>query len=88
MASCDYRKCDNCGGKTFYDSDLHYEYFTEKWDEERGICYYDVSEGSPTLFNNSDKPGVRLYGVGAWAVLCEECSKTHEAVIKLKETQC
>jgi len=33
MASADYRLCDNCGCKTFYDSDLNYEYK----DEDRNI---------------------------------------------------
>ena len=25
MAAADYKLCDACGGKTFYDADLHYE---------------------------------------------------------------
>lgn len=25
MAGCDYRSCDVCGGKAFYDANLNYE---------------------------------------------------------------
>ena len=30
MASCDYKSCDICGAKTFYDANVHYD---ESWDE-------------------------------------------------------
>ena len=26
MASCDYKSCDICGRKTFYDANLHYDF--------------------------------------------------------------
>lgn len=52
MAASDYRLCDVCNGKTFYDARLNYDF--------------------------KEHPGVGLYGVGDWAVLCVECNKTHE----------
>ena len=60
MAAADYRLCDVCGGKAFYDADLYYP------DEPN-----DAGEFLPGF-------------VGAWAVLCDECAKTHEVVVRPK----
>ena len=66
MAYSDYRLCDVCGGKAFYDARLNYD--LEAAPEER-------------------LPG-RDYGldhVGAWVVLCQDCAKTHDIVLRKKE---
>lgn len=54
MAAADYRLCDVCGGKTFYDAELDYS-------------------GGPW--------GENLVGLGDWAVICEECAKTHKCIV-------
>lgn len=59
MAAADYRLCDVCGAKTFYDEALRYDF------EEHPIH------------------GLRL---GAWAVICEECAKTFEVVVRPRVT--
>jgi hypothetical protein len=58
MAGADYRRCDVCDAKAFYDARLNWE-----WESE-----------SKTGLDN----------LGAWAVLCDDCEKTHEIVIKKK----
>ena len=58
MAMCDYRQCDVCGCKAFYDANLNY-------DDETGKPDY----------------------VGDWAVICDDCAKTHKCVIVKKEQQ-
>ena len=57
MALADYRLCDWCGNKAFYDSRLNYD--------------YDEKTGQTTLDH-----------LGDWKVLCVECAKTHEVVIR------
>lgn len=60
MASADYRLCDVCERKTFYDAALDYR---------------DPDKSRP------DWPNAWLPGVGDWAVLCEECAKTHKVIV-------
>lgn len=62
MAGADYRSCDVCGCKTFYDATLDYQEPTEEhYKEGRYECW--------------------LHGVGDWAVICEECAKTHKVTV-------
>ncbi len=77
MAMCDYRQCDVCGGKAFYDANLSYE-FSEKingvWvepEDQFRIAGEDQSTGG----------GCSLGYVGDWAVICTECAKTHRTII-------
>lgn len=75
MAAGDYRSCDVCGGKAFYDANLSYEDCTSEWAKHRepyriaGAEQYD----KPELM----KYAVVLGYVGDWAVICNECAKTH-----------
>ena len=61
MAMADYRLCDLCGAKAFYDADIT---------DSGYVATYDPSEG--------DEP------IGI-AVLCWQCNKTHEAVIRPRQ---
>lgn len=60
MALADYRLCDLCESKTFYDANLSWNDPDEKHRDSW------------------------LYGLGDWAVICEECAKTHECVVRPK----
>lgn len=71
MAAADYRLCDVCEGKAFYDAHLSYE--TE----------HDAPDRQPYRVAGVDAGGwgYRLGYLGDWAVLCNECSKTHRTAI-------
>ena len=65
MAMADYRRCDKCGSKAFYDANLNYE------DATGNDVVYEVDEH----FN------YKLDYVGQWAVLCKDCCKEYKCVI-------
>lgn len=65
MASGDYRACDVCGVKTFYDANLHYVY-----DDERSE--YDTG---PLLEENGVVSSYALAFLGSWACVCDGCCK-------------
>ncbi len=80
MAGCDYRSCDVCGGKTFYDANLSYEEGAKGQD---GKWIYP--ENSFRIAGEKQSSGLALGYVGDWAVICNECSKTHKtAIIKIE----
>ncbi len=68
MASADYRTCDMCGGKAFYDANLSYDFPDEGEEATRQVG---------KICGNH-----KLDYVGDWAVLCTDCSKTHRCVIE------
>jgi hypothetical protein len=70
MASGDYRSCDVCVCKVFYDANLDYEGSS------------DFSKSGGVLFNN-ERSYVGLHNLGAWMVLCKSCALTH--IIKLEK---
>ena len=68
MALSDYRLCDVCGGKAFYDANLNYH----------------LDAPADSQFRVAGQPGQWGHGldyVGDWAVLCDDCAKTHRCVI-------
>ena len=71
MAMADYKCCDKCGCKCFYDSDLQYQ---NKPDAYHVAPFKEA--GKPQEFSPH-----YLYRLGDWAVLCIECSKTHKTQI-------
>jgi len=80
MALGDYRLCDVCDGKAFYDSRLNYGDGTDEWHKnlspyrQAGKYQYDKPE-----FNQ--KYGMRLDNLGDWAVICADCAKTHKTIV-------
>lgn len=67
MAFSDYRLCDVCGCKCFYDVSLNYEFGTE---------------AAPIpLDQQVRESGFKLERLGDWAVICMDCAKTHECKI-------
>ena len=62
MAAADYRLCDCCNGKVFYDSNLNYEF----------------GEVLPSGHMKVDY-------LGDWAVICEDCAKTHKTMVLTNE---
>lgn len=71
MAYADYRLCDVCDSKAFYDSNLDYVFVGEsQWGDEpvkQEDCVRDTN--------------YRLQYLGDWAVLCKDCAKTYKCVI-------
>lgn len=80
MALADYRLCDVCGGKAFYDASLNYDDGPNEYAPDSAP--YRVA-GQPQYEDPAlnHKHGMRLGYVGDWAVLCEDCAKTHKVVI-------
>lgn len=80
MALADYRLCDVCESKAFYDSNLNYEFGGDGSNSNTppykttGADQYDDAD----LLK---KHGVRLDYLGDWAVLCADCAKTHRTQI-------
>ena len=75
MAMADYRTCDCCGTKAFYDAGLSYD--------------DDVTEKPAFRIAGEDqgKFGLSLGYLGDWAVLCMDCAKTRKCVIVPIDTQ-
>ena len=77
MAAADYRLCDVCGRKAFYDANLNYEYGRTKWNEDdppfrtNGV---PQPEGEP-------RHELRCDYLGEWAVICGPCASTHKCVV-------
>ena len=72
MAMADYRWCDKCEGKAFYDANLNYG------DSDDGPCYREA--GKEQGYHS-------LHGLGDWAVLCPRCSQFNRtAVLPLEFT--
>ena len=69
MAAADYRLCDICGGKVFYDSNLNYEFDDLDYPEAKEVGI---------------KRGYNLDYLGDWAVLCNNCSKEYKTDIVKK----
>lgn len=67
MAFADYRLCDVCERKVFYDANLNYEFEQPK---EPCLVLHGGKEKHYTLEH-----------LGDWSVLCDDCSKTHRTVI-------
>jgi len=67
MAAADYRLCDQCGCKAFYDA---------------GMYDFDPpAEGVPDILDNEKPKHLWTCQLGGWAVLCRDCVKTHKAVV-------
>ena len=68
MALSDYRLCDRCGSKAFYDSNLNYDFATRSnpIPEEEQIR----------------RSGHKLDYLGDWSVLCRDCAKTHRCIFE------
>ncbi len=77
MAYADYRLCDVCDGKAFYDSNLDYESGTTKTKKPYRIAGKQQYEDATI----NEKYGLRLCFVGDWAVICDECAKKFKTQI-------
>lgn len=79
MALADYRLCDVCGGKAFYDSNLIYEDSPPEYRETKP--YRIAGEEQYENPETNHKHGMRLDYLGDWAVICEDCAETHKTQI-------
>lgn len=76
MALSDYRLCDVCDRKTFYDAMLN-------WDQ-----YGNWEEGdAPVLEDGGAVAKGSLERLGAWAIICQDCVKTHAARVLTREQE-
>lgn len=76
MALSDYRLCDVCGGKAFYDANLTYE------DGDESAAPYRIA--GKEQYDNPEllrKWALRLGYVGDWAVICTDCSDKYKCQI-------
>lgn len=70
MAAADYRLCDRCNEKVFYDANLNYQFEEDDW----------------TTFDEIDKKrGYRLDYLGDWLCLCKDCSERYIIVTMDRE---
>lgn len=70
MSMTDYRLCDKCGGKAFYDACLNYR--------------FDPDDPSLTpAYRTAGKlgSGMQLDNLGDWAVICTDCAREYRCVI-------
>lgn len=80
MALADYRLCDVCGSKAFYDASLNY-------DDTPSECRINNTPyriAGAEQYSNQEtvqKHGMRLDYLGDWAVICYECAVTHKTQI-------
>ena len=73
MALADYRLCDVCGGKAFYDANLNYNF-----PDKNGNGSWGIPVEESDMVRDTD---YRLDYVGDWAVICTDCAKTHKVVV-------
>lgn len=76
MAGADYRHCDICDCKVFYDANLNYEQGKSTWGNEP-----IPKDEEARIAGEESGWGYRLDYLGDWAVLCRDCAKTHKTVI-------
>ena len=69
----DYRVCDVCGGKAFYDANLNYDDGRSEWHKD-DPAYRVVGQEQFADADMVKKYGYRLDYVGDWAVICTDCS--------------
>lgn len=79
MAMADYRLCDVCGEKVFYDANLNYEEGRSEWAKDREP-FRNAGEAQYTNPEHK-KFAYRLDYLGDWAVICTDCAKTHKTVV-------
>lgn len=80
MARADYRLCDVCDSKAFYDSNLNYGCGTDEWhksDPPFRVAGKD-QYSNPEI---NQKHGTRLDYLGDWAVICHDCAMTHKTIV-------
>jgi len=75
MALADYRLCDVCDKKVFYDANLNYQQGRTDWTHEL------IDETNSIKYCGELSIGTKLDSLGDWAVICHECSKTHKCVV-------
>jgi hypothetical protein len=78
MALADYRLCDVCGGKAFYDAHLNYE-FREQQPDKSWVYPEPTKTHGTSTFGDP-----KLDYVGDWAVICRDCSKNYRTAVLLK----
>ena len=81
MAGADYRHCDVCQTKCFYDANLNYEEGPPRYRPDAPPYRVVGAEQEYSTEAHLKKYGLRLDYLGDWAVICSDCAKTHKTVI-------
>ncbi len=81
MAMADYRLCDVCEGKAFYDSNLNHQQGPGHPRWPNGPAYRNAGADQFDTPEKCEKCGMRLDRLGDWAVICADCAKTHRTVV-------
>ena len=71
MSGADYKHCDVCGNKAFYDASLNYGESSGEDD------FPAFREAGKDQYHSRDS----LDYLGDWAVICHVCAKTYKTVI-------
>lgn len=72
MSGMDYRHCDACGNKAIYDAALNWR---------------DSQPGDIAIENNGSPVGRAVDSLGGWAVVCQDCARTHVARVLTREQE-
>lgn len=75
MALADYRLCDICESKVFYDANLNYQSGQTDWYHE------PIDETNSLKYCGEMAVGLKLDNLGDWAVICQECAKNHKCIV-------
>lgn len=78
MAAADYYLCDVCGAKCFYDANLNYEY-----PDKNGNGSFGAPISKDELVRGSC---YKLDYLGDIAAICLDCAKTHEVIVREKQS--
>lgn len=73
MAGGDYRSCDVCGGKTFYDANISYE-----WPDGDD----DYRDHHMRTCGELEWPAMSMHSVGDIAVLCWRCTLQYRTAVE------
>jgi hypothetical protein len=79
MAMADYRLCDVCNGKAFYDANLNYQ-----WPNKNGKDEWGQEIEEDEFVRDSTH---KLDYLGDWSVICRACARTHKTIIVSIESE-
>jgi hypothetical protein len=87
MLACDFRLCDVCECKVFYDAELGYELNSQANSKKR-VPYRIAGRDQCRTKELTEKYGKTLWYLGDWAVICNKCSKEYKTqIVKIEKAE-